>query len=123
MSLFCFKAELKCDSQFGTHKTVLADVEFIGQDCTPARATGFWYDYQPDDRYQATKNFNAGWDACFEYEGQTFVHPFLSALDDADAVTTRYAEMDKAEKNKISHRSLALSKLQAWFKEQKASET
>ncbi|KAF7562566.1 hypothetical protein G7046_g1553 [Stylonectria norvegica] len=41
-----------------------------------------------------------GWDAVFEYDGQTF------------------AEMEKAEKNKISHRSLALSKLQAWFKEQ-----
>ncbi|KAH7189187.1 inosine triphosphate pyrophosphatase-like protein [Fusarium flagelliforme] len=41
-----------------------------------------------------------GWDAIFEYEGQTF------------------AEMDKAEKNKISHRSRALAKLQAWFKDQ-----
>ncbi|KAK7417315.1 nucleoside triphosphate pyrophosphohydrolase ham1 [Neonectria magnoliae] len=41
-----------------------------------------------------------GWDAVFEYEGQTF------------------AEMEKTEKNKISHRSLALAKLQAWFKEQ-----
>ncbi len=26
-----------------------------------------------------------------------------------------YAEMDKAEKNKISHRFRALEKLQAWF--------
>jgi inosine triphosphate pyrophosphatase len=26
-----------------------------------------------------------------------------------------YAEMDKAEKNKISHRFRALQKLQAWF--------
>jgi inosine triphosphate pyrophosphatase len=26
-----------------------------------------------------------------------------------------YAEMDKAEKNKISHRGRALAKLQAWF--------
>ncbi|KAH7152539.1 inosine triphosphate pyrophosphatase-like protein [Dactylonectria estremocensis] len=41
-----------------------------------------------------------GWDAVFEYEGTTF------------------AEMEKTEKNKISHRSLALAKLQAWFKEQ-----
>ncbi|CAG7558659.1 unnamed protein product [Fusarium equiseti] len=41
-----------------------------------------------------------GWDAIFEYEGQTF------------------AEMDKTEKNKISHRSRALAKLQAWFKDQ-----
>jgi inosine triphosphate pyrophosphatase len=30
----------------------------------------------------------------------------------------RYAEMDKSEKNKISHRGLALAKLQAWFSEQ-----
>jgi inosine triphosphate pyrophosphatase len=29
-----------------------------------------------------------------------------------------FAEMDKAEKNKISHRSRALAKLQAWFKDQ-----
>ncbi|CAM1508527.1 Fc.00g053750.m01.CDS01 [Cosmosporella sp. VM-42] len=41
-----------------------------------------------------------GWDAVFEYEDQT------------------YAEMDKVEKNKISHRARALTKLQAWFKEQ-----
>lgn len=27
----------------------------------------------------------------------------------------RYAEMDKAEKNKISHRAKALAKLQEWF--------
>jgi inosine/xanthosine triphosphate pyrophosphatase family protein len=30
----------------------------------------------------------------------------------------RYAEMDKAAKNKISHRFKALEKLQAWFAEQ-----
>ncbi|KAH7318785.1 inosine triphosphate pyrophosphatase-like protein [Stachybotrys elegans] len=41
-----------------------------------------------------------GWDAVFEYEGQTF------------------AEMPKTEKNKISHRGKALEKLQAWFKDQ-----
>jgi inosine triphosphate pyrophosphatase len=29
-----------------------------------------------------------------------------------------FAEMDKAEKNKISHRGRALAKLQAWFKDQ-----
>ncbi|KAK4645872.1 nucleoside triphosphate pyrophosphohydrolase ham1 [Podospora bellae-mahoneyi] len=40
---------------------------------------------------------NFGWDPIFEYEGKT------------------YAEMDKAEKNKISHRSRALAKLQEWF--------
>lgn len=38
-----------------------------------------------------------GWDSCFEYEGQT------------------YAEMDKSEKNKISHRGKALDKLKAWL--------
>ncbi|KAF1985992.1 Ham1-like protein, partial [Aulographum hederae CBS 113979] len=41
-----------------------------------------------------------GWDSCFEYEGRT------------------YAEMDKSEKNKISHRGKALEKLTAWLKEQ-----
>ncbi|KAI5461053.1 inosine triphosphate pyrophosphatase-like protein [Mariannaea sp. PMI_226] len=40
-----------------------------------------------------------GWDAVFEYDGQTF------------------AEMEKPEKNKISHRSLALAKLREWFKD------
>ncbi|MCJ1293904.1 nucleoside triphosphate pyrophosphohydrolase ham1 [Xylographa carneopallida] len=39
----------------------------------------------------------AGWDAIFEYEGKT------------------YAEMDKTEKNKISHRFLALEKLRRWL--------
>ncbi|EQB53291.1 Ham1 family protein [Colletotrichum gloeosporioides Cg-14] len=38
-----------------------------------------------------------GWDAIFEYDGQT------------------YAEMDKTAKNNISHRGLALKKLQEWF--------
>ncbi|KAI9826870.1 MAG: nucleoside triphosphate pyrophosphohydrolase ham1 [Thelocarpon impressellum] len=38
-----------------------------------------------------------GWDAVFEYEGQT------------------YAEMDKIEKNKISHRGKALEKLKSWL--------
>ncbi|KAK5082525.1 nucleoside triphosphate pyrophosphohydrolase ham1 [Lithohypha guttulata] len=40
---------------------------------------------------------NFGWDPCFEYKGQT------------------YAEMDKEEKNKISHRGKALEKLKAWL--------
>ncbi|KAF2158137.1 Ham1-like protein [Myriangium duriaei CBS 260.36] len=39
-----------------------------------------------------------GWDACFEYEGQT------------------YAEMRGPEKNKISHRGRALAKLTEWMK-------
>ncbi|KAI1468490.1 Ham1-like protein [Daldinia caldariorum] len=38
-----------------------------------------------------------GWDPIFEYDGQT------------------YAEMDKAAKNKISHRFKALEKLRAWI--------
>ncbi|KAH7553183.1 hypothetical protein BM1_08156 [Bipolaris maydis] len=38
-----------------------------------------------------------GWDSCFEYEGKT------------------YAEMDKSEKNKISHRGKALEKLKEWL--------
>ncbi|KAK3359269.1 putative inosine triphosphate pyrophosphatase [Lasiosphaeria hispida] len=46
---------------------------------------------------------NFGWDPIFEYEGQT------------------YAEMDKAEKNKISHRYRALEKLQAWFAKEMTS--
>ncbi|KAK0265083.1 Inosine triphosphate pyrophosphatase [Friedmanniomyces endolithicus] len=43
---------------------------------------------------------NFGWDACFEYEGQT------------------YAEMPKEEKNKISHRARALAKLVEWLKQE-----
>lgn len=39
-----------------------------------------------------------GWDSTFEYDGQT------------------YAEMPKAEKNKISHRGKALDKLKEWLK-------
>ncbi|GJC93868.1 inosine triphosphate pyrophosphatase [Colletotrichum higginsianum] len=45
-----------------------------------------------------------GWDAIFEYDGQT---------------RNSYAEMDKAAKNKISHRGLALAKLQDWFAQQR----
>ena len=41
-----------------------------------------------------------GWDACFEYEGQT------------------YAEMPKSEKNKISHRGRALQKLVEWLQKE-----
>ncbi|PBP20543.1 inosine triphosphate pyrophosphatase-like protein [Diplocarpon rosae] len=40
-----------------------------------------------------------GWDPIFEYEGQT------------------YAEMEKVEKNKISHRFKALEKLSKWLQE------
>ncbi|MCJ1399967.1 nucleoside triphosphate pyrophosphohydrolase ham1 [Xylographa trunciseda] len=41
-----------------------------------------------------------GWDPIFEYEGNT------------------YAEMSKVEKNKISHRFLALQKLRSWLEKQ-----
>jgi inosine triphosphate pyrophosphatase len=41
-----------------------------------------------------------GWDACFEYEGQT------------------YAEMRGDDKNKISHRGKALEKLKEWLKQE-----
>lgn len=46
----------------------------------------------------ASTDETAGWDACFEYEGQT------------------YAEMPKEQKNEISHRSKALEKLVQWMK-------
>ncbi|KAE8348344.1 inosine triphosphate pyrophosphatase [Aspergillus coremiiformis] len=42
---------------------------------------------------------NFGWDPIFEYKGKT------------------YAEMDKEEKNQISHRYKALEKLQRWLSE------
>jgi inosine triphosphate pyrophosphatase len=42
-------------------------------------------------------DLRVGWDSCFEYEGKT------------------YAEMDKEEKNKISHRGKALDKLKEWL--------
>lgn len=41
-----------------------------------------------------------GWDSAFEYQGQT------------------YAEMEKVEKNKVSHRAKALEKLKQWLKEE-----
>jgi len=41
-----------------------------------------------------------GWDPIFEYEGQT------------------YAEMEKVEKNKISHRFRALEKLKTWLQQE-----
>jgi len=41
-----------------------------------------------------------GWDACFEYEGET------------------YAEMSSEAKNKISHRGRALEKLKDWLKQE-----
>ncbi|KAJ9197073.1 hypothetical protein DTO021D3_6582 [Paecilomyces variotii] len=45
---------------------------------------------------------NFGWDPIFEYEGKT------------------YAEMEKQEKNQVSHRYKALLKLKEWLAETKA---
>lgn len=46
-------------------------------------------------------NTRVGWDSCFETQnGQT------------------YAEMEKVEKNKISHRGKALEKLKQWLASQ-----
>ncbi|KAI6781258.1 inosine triphosphatase [Emericellopsis cladophorae] len=47
-----------------------------------------------------TFGYCEGWDAVFEYNGKTF------------------AEMEKAEKSAISHRGIALKKLQEWFNEE-----
>lgn len=56
-----------------------------------------------------------GWDAVFEVDGQTSAarprHPCLWLT------WCRYAEMDKVEKNKISHRGKALAKLKLWLEE------
>ncbi len=41
-----------------------------------------------------------GWDACFEYEGET------------------YEEMRGEDKNRISHRGKALEKLKEWLKQE-----
>jgi hypothetical protein len=78
------------------------------------------------ERLQLADVCKLGWDAVFEYEGETYV-PVLSSRylrlcqcsyrqgrQCADA-SPSYAEMEKPKKNKISHRGLALRKLQAWF--------
>ena len=39
-------------------------------------------------------------------------------IQGAKADSHRYAEMDKTEKNKISHRGKALDKLKAWLREE-----
>jgi inosine triphosphate pyrophosphatase len=43
------------------------------------------------------------------------------AVADVPLGLSRYAEMDKTEKNKISHRGRALAKLQEWFKDKPQS--
>ena len=47
--------------------------------------------------FDALRLIGAGWDPIFEFDGET------------------YAEMDKAKKNTLSHRAVALSKLKLWL--------
>ena len=73
-----------------------------GKNRTRARSYQFWYVSRGtltsvSDRLRLT---GAGWDAIFEYDGET------------------YAEMDKAKKNMVSHRAIALSKLKQWLQAQ-----
>ena len=57
-----------------------------------------------------------GWDAIFEYEGQTYVH--MTRFSKGTMLTRKsYAEMEKAAKNAISHRGKALAKLREWLAE------
>ena len=44
-----------------------------------------------------------GWDSCFQYEGE------------GSMSGQTFAEMEKSEKNKISHRGKALDKLKEWL--------
>ncbi|TVY49499.1 Inosine triphosphate pyrophosphatase [Lachnellula occidentalis] len=69
----------------------------LGQDSTTERPNEFRYGTSPES--SITYSLLIGWDPIFEYEGQT------------------YAEMEKVEKNKISHRFRALEKLKAWLQE------
>jgi inosine triphosphate pyrophosphatase len=55
-----------------------------------------------------------GWDAVFEYQGQTLVLAVVSKNFLLTFVIS-YAEMDKAKKNGISHRGKALQKLREWL--------
>lgn len=50
-----------------------------------------------------TTDTSSGWDSAFEYQGKT------------------YAEMDKTEKNAVSHRGKALDKLKEWLKSDAAA--
>ena len=71
--------------------------------CSRGEQTGSWFkaggllfsvsEYPKNVKIRKADESEIGWDSCFEYEGQT------------------YAEMDKSEKNKISHRGKALDKL------------
>ena len=72
-----------------------------GQDSTRSRSYRLWYFH-----ILIRVHFNwlrlifAGWDPIFEIDGET------------------YAEMDKAKKNALSHRAIALSKLRQWLQAQ-----
>ena len=74
-------------------------MQALGQDCTSKRTNSFWYMrlLLIQAAFKEDELTNIGWDPCFEYEGRT------------------YAEMDKEEKNKISHRFKALEKVRAWL--------
>ena len=62
----------------------------------------------------------AGWDPIFEYEGETYVIRSLLLLSSTRTLANshRYAEMDKAKKNTISHRYKALQQLRKYFAQQ-----
>ena len=51
-------------------------------------------------RHAKQRLTDLGWDPIFEYQGKT------------------YAEMDKSEKNEVSHRFKALQRLKAWYETQ-----
>lgn len=71
--------------------------ESVGEDRSGSRTYNLWSVYKT--RVSETTDYllYVGWDPIFEYEGKTF------------------AEMDKVEKNKISHRFKALEKLKGWL--------
>ena len=70
-----------------------------GEDGTGSRTYNFRSAQIKPTQYISSLTSCSGWDPAFEYEGRT------------------YAEMEKDEKNKISHRGKALEKLKAWLKE------
>ncbi len=79
---------------FGAHT-----LSFVGKDRRCKRSNDFRWVFAPSalSREVLQLTCPAGWDACFEYGGQT------------------YAEMPATEKNKISHRGKALDKLKEWL--------
>ena len=72
-----------------------------GHDSTRSRSDQFWYvSFRRYVHFDKLRLNVAGWDPIFEYNGET------------------YAEMDKAKKNILSHRAIALSKLKQWLSAQ-----